>query len=108
MPLLAGLLPLIGMGFLASEQAEWVLVGLSIGIGSFSLPPNYARKHRQWRPLLLFAFGASVIVAVRLCTEEGSRLETPAMAIGALLITCAHMVNRRLCQDCVACHPTGE
>jgi hypothetical protein len=107
MPLLAGLAPLVELGFLASEQTEWALAGLSLGIGSLSLPPSYARKHRQWRPLLLFAFGASMIV-VRLLMEEGSRLEAPTMALGALLITCAHLVNRRLCRSCAACHPAGE
>jgi hypothetical protein len=108
MPLLAGLLPLVGMGFLASEQAEWVLVGLSLGIGSLSLLPSYAKKHRQWRPLLLFVFGASLIITVRLSVEEGSRLQAPAMVIGALLIVCAHIVNQRLCRSCAACHSTVE
>ena len=108
MPLLAGLLPLLGLGFLASEQAEWWLIRLALGIGSLSLLPSYARKHRQWRPLLLFAFGASLIVAVRLSAEEGSRLEAPTMALGALLIACAHLINRRLCRSCAACHPAGE
>lgn len=108
MPLLAGLAPLVGMGFLVSEQTEWLLVGLSLGIGCLSLPPSYARKHRQWRPLLLFAFGAGLIIAVRLSAEEGSRLEAPTMVIGALLIASAHLINRRLCRSCAACHPAGE
>jgi hypothetical protein len=108
MPSLVGLAPLVGMGFLASEQTEWVLIGLSLGIGSLSLLPSYARKHRQWRPLLLFAFGAGLIAVVRLLVEEGSRLEATTMALGALLIACAHMANRRLCRSCTTCHPTGE
>ena len=108
MPLLAGLLSLVGMSFLASEQVELSLVGLSLGVGVLSLAPSYARKHRQWRPLLIFAFGAGLIIAVRLLAVEGSRLEAPAMALGALLITCAHLVNRRLCQSCAVCHPVGD
>jgi MerC mercury resistance protein len=108
MPLLVGLAPPVGMGFLASEQTEWVLIGLSLDIGSLSLLPSYARKHRQWRPLLLFAFGASLIIAVKLLAEEGSHVEAPAMTLGALLIAFAHMVNRRLCRSCAACHPAGE
>jgi MerC mercury resistance protein len=108
MPLLVGLLPFVGLSFLVKEQTEWALIGLSLGIGSLSLPPSYARKHRQWRPLLLFAFGAILILAVRLSEEEGSRLETPAMVIGALSIACAHLVNRRLCRSCAACHPACE
>lgn len=108
MPLLVGLLPLVGLGFLAKEQTEWVLIGISLGFGILSLTPSYARKHRQWRPLLLFAFGASLIVVVRLSAEGSSRLEAPTMVIGALLIACAHLVNHRLCRSCAACHPAGE
>jgi hypothetical protein len=107
-PLLIGLLPLVGLGFLAEERTEWALAGLSIGVGSLSLIPSYARKHRQWRPLLLFAFGASMVIAVRLLAKDGSRLEAPAMTLGPLLIAFAHIVNRRLCRSCVACHPDGE
>jgi hypothetical protein len=108
MPLLIGLLPILGLSFLAHEQTEIVLAGLSIGIGIFSLIPSYARKHRQWRPLLLFVSGASLIIAVKLLTEEGSHLEAPAMMFGALLIACAHIINRRLCRSCAACHQAGE
>jgi hypothetical protein len=107
MPLLIGLLPLVGLSFLANEQTEIVLASLSIGVGILNLIPSYARKHRQWRPLLLFISGASLIIAVKFLTE-GSRLETPAMVLGALLIACAHMINRRLCRSCAACHPVGE
>jgi hypothetical protein len=108
MPLLIGLLPLAGLSFLAEKQTEIMLIGLSIGIGISSLIPSYARKHRQWRPLLLFTFGAVLILAVKLLAEEGSRLEAPAMVLGALLIACAHMINRRLCRSCAICHPAGE
>jgi hypothetical protein len=108
MPLLAGWLPLVGLSFLASEAAEWSLVGLSLGVGSLSLLPSYVRKHRQWRPLSIFIFGAGLIIAVRLLAEEGSRLEAPAMTLGALIIACAHLVNQRLCRSCAACHPPGD
>jgi hypothetical protein len=108
MPLLIGLLPLVGLGFLAEQRTEWALAALSIGIGSMSLIPSYARKHRQWRPLLLFAVGASLIIVVRLLAEGGPRLEAPAMALGGLLIACAHMVNHRLCRSCAACHSADE
>jgi hypothetical protein len=108
MPLLIGLLPLVGLSFLAGNRAEWALAGLSIGVGSLSLIPSYARKHRRRRPLLLFAFGAGLIIAVRLLADDGSLLEAPIQALGALLIACAHMINRRLCRSCAACHPAGD
>jgi hypothetical protein len=108
MPLLIGLLPLVGLSFLAGEQTEWALAGLSMGVGSLSLIPSYERKHRRRRPLLLFAFGAGLIIAGRLLAEDGSRMEAPAQALGALLIACAHLINRRLCRSCAACHSAGE
>ncbi|MBO0861876.1 MAG: MerC domain-containing protein [Chloracidobacterium sp.] len=108
MPLLIGLLPLVGLSFLAENQVEWALAGLSIGIGSLSLIPSYARKHRRRRPLLLFAFGAGLIIAVRLLADDGLRLEAPAQAIGAILIALAHIVNHQLCRSCAACHPAGD
>jgi hypothetical protein len=107
-PLLIRLLPLVGLGFLAKEQPEWALAGLSLGVGILSLIPSYARRHRQWRPLLLFAFGAGLIIVVRWLVEEGSRPETPATALGALLIAFAHVVNRRLCRSCAACYPASQ
>jgi hypothetical protein len=57
---------------------------------------------------MLFAFGASLIIAVRLLPEDGSRLEAPATTLGALLIAFAHMVNRRLCRSCAASNPNNK
>jgi MerC mercury resistance protein len=108
MPSLIGMLPLVGLDFLANEQTELMFVSLSLVIGSLSLIPSYTRKHRQWQPLLLFAFGASSIIVVKALAEEGSRLEAPTMIIGALLIAFAHIVNLRLCRSCATCHPAGE
>src|SRR5262245_55807031 len=88
MPLLLSLLPLVGLSCLAKEQTEWALICLSLGLGSLSLLPSYARKHRRLRPLLLFAFGGSRIITALLSAEEGTRLEAPAMTLGALLIAC--------------------
>jgi hypothetical protein len=103
MPLLVGLLPLLGLSFLASEGSEWVMISLSLSIGAVSLLPSFARRHRQLRPLLLFAFGASLMLAVRLLMAEDSRWETPVGVAGALLIAVAHWVNLRLCQACAKC-----
>lgn len=105
MPLLAGLLPLLGLSFVASEGFEWVMICLSLSIGAVSLLPSFARRHRQWRPLLMFALGASLMLAVRLWLEEDSRWETPVVVVGALLIATAHWVNLRLCRACAVCHP---
>jgi MerC mercury resistance protein len=106
-PALIGLLPIFGLSFLAKETTEWLLAGLSVGIGSLRLLPSYARIHRRVRPLLLFAFGAGMIVTIRLIADTGPRLEAPVMAAGTLLISLAHFFNLRLCRSCAACRPAA-
>ena len=102
-PILVGLLPLAGLGFLRDEQTEWAFIIAAIGLGAVSLLPSYVRQHKQTRPLLLFATGAGALLAARLYLEEKSHLELPTVLIGALLIACAHLVNRRLCKACSIC-----
>lgn len=102
-PILVGLLPLVGLSSLGDEQTEWAFIIVAIGLGAASLLPSYVRQHKQARPLLLFAMGASVLLAARMILEESTRLEMPAVLIGALLIACAHLLNRKLCRACSIC-----
>jgi len=102
-PILLGLLPLAGLGFLRDEQTEWAFIIAAIGLGAVSLLPSYVRQHKQARPLLLFAMGAGALLAARLYLEEKPQLELPAVLIGALLIACAHLLNRRFCRVCSIC-----
>jgi MerC mercury resistance protein len=108
MPALIVLFPIFSLSFLAKENMEWLLAVVSFGIGSLSLLPSYARRHRRLRPILLFAFGAGMIVTIKLTADAGARLETPVMTSGMLLISLAHWLNLRLCRSCAACRPAGK
>jgi hypothetical protein len=52
MPLLVTLLPLIGLGFLASEPVEWALVAMSAVLGTSAICLGY-REHRRRRALAI-------------------------------------------------------
>ena len=102
-PLTVSLIPLIGLEFLREKHTEWVLVIISIAIGSLSFIPSYVRRHRRCSPLLMFGTGLGVILTARLWFEEALQFELPAVLVGALLIISAHYFNLRLCRTCHVC-----
>lgn len=103
MPLLTGFMPVLGLGFLLNEKIELLLIVLSIGIATSSLLPSYLRKHRQWRPMILFSFGTGLMLAVQVLALHEEQLEIPAMVLGALMLAGAHVINWRLCRQCGHC-----
>ena len=106
-PLVIGVVPFLGMRFLADERAEWILVGVSMAIGISTLLPAYIRRHRQAKPLLLFASGLCLILLGHLGPAAGPLTEMPMAVSGGLLVTASQLLNRRLCQSfttCQHCH----
>jgi hypothetical protein len=97
------LLPLIGLGLVANEQSETLLLGMALAGGIASLFPSYIRRHQQLHPLLLFGLGAGLILAVRSWFEDKMHIEMPVAVLGALLIAAAHRLNLRLCRTCREC-----
>ncbi len=103
MPLLIGVLPLIGLGLLTTPWLEWSLIGLAGLMGIVTLPPSYCRDHRQLQPLGLFTLGFGLILVTKLFITEGSALETLGMVIGALFVAGANLVNHRLVHARTVC-----
>lgn len=95
MPAVAGLLPLIGLGFLAGEAAESVLLTCAAVIAVWSLAGG-CRHHKQRRPIGMMVAGFALILIGRFVPEVAPA-ETPLVVTGALLIAGAHLSNRRLC-----------
>ena len=62
-PMVAAALPIIGLGLLAGERAEAVLIGASAALGTISLALGF-RRHRSGRDAaglgLLWSRGASI------------------------------------------------
>lgn len=99
LPLAVGVLPLVGLSFLLDEISERIIIGLSAIIGGLSLIPAYKNNHRQLKPLIFFAVGIGLIVLTHLLFEENRSAETIFIIIGAILITFAHLINRRICLE---------
>ena len=106
MPFVVGLLPLLGLGALANERTEWLLVVVALCVGLISLLSSYFRQHRRVRALALFVSGLGLIFTVRLLAVENARIEVPAVVAGACLIAAAHFVNLKLCRSCASCGNT--
>lgn len=102
------LLPLIGLGVLADERVEWILLGASLVLGSLSLIPGYLRHHRRIKPIAFFAAGFAFVITAHLLFEDNLRISTPAALIGAGLILTAYWLNRGLCRTCHTCCVPGS
>ena len=100
MPLLIAVLPLIGLGFLANERAELVLILGAIGLAVGSLAWG-VRLHRRWRALLILIVALAFITTSRTAVE--GTFEVVFYSIGGVLLASAHLVNRHLCKTCPAC-----
>ena len=100
MPLLAGLLPVLGFGFLVSEGTETLLVCSALLVACLNLSFGY-RVHRRGAVSFLFLIALTLVVAGR-SVPEGP-VETALVASGALVIACAELLNRRPCRTCGEC-----
>jgi hypothetical protein len=107
MPLVITLLPLVGLGFLANEWVEWLLVGLSALLGVASLCLGY-RHHRSRRAFAILSVGLAFIVIGRIAEERDLPMYgVPFLVFGGCVMAAAHWVNRRLCHSCHRCNPHG-
>lgn len=102
MPLLIAVLPLIGLGFFATERAELVLISGAIALAIGSLAWG-VRHHRSWRALLVLIVALAFIATARTAVE--GTFEVVFYSIGGVLLASAHLVNRHLCKTCPVCEP---
>ena len=101
-PLLLGTAVGLPFGWLLSESTEALLLTAAIVTAALSIGPSYWRRHRRKRCLGLFATGA-ILLALAKLGPVSEPLEPVAVASGAALIATAHLVNLRLCRQCVLC-----
>lgn len=103
LPPAISILPLVGLSFLLDETTEIVFIGISVALAALTLLPGFFRHHRKLRTLLLFVTGIGLIAAAHLSFEDDLRLQIPLLLAGALMISAAHFINRRLCRQCAVC-----
>ena len=73
-PAAMAFLPLIGLEFLGAKATEYVLVGLSVVVGSVSLILGY-RRHRSVYTLVIFSCGLTLLIlgqVTETCGVEGA------------------------------------
>lgn len=103
-PLVIGLLPLLGIGFLAADWFEDTAVIAAISLGVISMIHGY-HHHRRFRVVGILIAGIILLVTGRWIAADISQVaETSLVVAGGLAVASAHWVNRRLCQTCTACH----
>jgi membrane-bound ClpP family serine protease len=95
MPLVLGLLPVLGASFLADELTENLLLLTAVSVGICSLLPGYFLHHRRKLPIALFSVGVLLVLAGRFGPEEGVWLETALSGLGAVVFAIAHFINYR-------------
>ena len=106
-PLVIGAAALLPFKWLISESTElWLLVG-SVAIALSSLLSSYWLKHRHKRCLVFLVPGLAVLGLV-LFGSISEQLEPWIVVGGTSSIAIGHLVNIRLCRQCVQCQSEVE
>lgn len=103
MPLAIGLLPAVGLSFLAEEGVHQFLVLGMIVIAALSFSLGYQMHHRK-HVLALMATGLGLLAFAVL--SEGRLSETWLTGftiVGGMVMVSAHWLNRSFCKSCVVC-----
>jgi len=102
LPLLTGLLPLVGFRQFGNERVEWAFIATAAVVGLVSHTRAYAWHHKHVAPGLLFATGLLLILTMRASHFDGLADPVCAAIAGVFTIT-AHLLNLRLCRCCSSC-----
>jgi hypothetical protein len=100
-PIVAGLLPLLGLSFLGNHALEDTVIVSAFIIASLSLLPSYFRVHQKLHAIVLFVIGFALIILGHAITQEW--LAAPLAVSGGLGVAIAHLVNHRECKKCPRC-----
>jgi hypothetical protein len=98
--LLIGVLPLVGLGFLAGDGVEKVFLVTSVILAVGSLSWGF-RRHKNLYVFLFLIGGLLLIFTGRVWVDANS--EISFVVSGTLVLAAGHLLNRRLCQLCVVC-----
>lgn len=99
-PLLIGVLPLLGLGFLLGDGVEKVFVTTSIVLAVSSFTWGF-RYHRRFYIFTFLLSALVLICAGRFWVDD--HYEIPVVVAGTLVLAMGHFLNRRLCRLCEEC-----
>lgn len=98
LPLILTFSALSGLSFLANHTIEFVFLGISAVIATWSLIPSYKEHHQNIKPLLIVAVGFAFLISSRFLPH--GILEHTITAIGGFTVAIAHVVNWKLMKSC--------
>ncbi len=98
LPLILTFSTLSGLTFLASHTIEFVFIGISAILATWSLIPAYQSHHHNIKPLAIVAIGFILLIASRFFPHGFT--EHFITAIGGCFIAVAHITNWRLMKKC--------
>lgn len=105
LPVVVGMLPSLGIAFLADEMVHEILAFALIAFAALAFIPGYMR-HRDNRVLSLMAAGLGLILFATwgeaLVDLHGAG-ETIVSVAGSILLISAHLLNHSFCQACAIC-----
>ena len=96
LPVMFGVLPMLGLGFLAWHGFERAFVGFAIVLASISLLYGL-RKHGSYRAFLFLVPGILLLViGVVVGSDHTDPLHATVVSIGGTLVALSHVINMRL------------
>jgi len=97
-PLIIGVLPFLGLGFIGEERTDTAIAAIAVTIAAASALWGFHR-HRELR--LLMAFAAAIgLVAVGNALGLHDALGRWLAIAGGLAIAVSHVISSRLCHRC--------
>lgn len=102
MPLFVGVLPTLGLSFLAGESTETWLIGATVLLSVIGALWGF-RRHRKRLALGTIVSAATLVVLGRWLGERHP-LGLPLTVLGAFAIAAGHLWSARLCRCCPAPH----
>jgi membrane-bound ClpP family serine protease len=104
-PLLAGVLPLLGLGFFASELFEWGMLAVAAVVGVIGFGLSFWQLHNNARPFAVFVVGIATLAMTHLMLEGIALAHGAMVIVGAAVIWQAGRMNHALVHACQRCHP---
>lgn len=105
LPIVVGVLPSLGLAFLADEVVHEILAFALIAFAGLAFIPGY-RRHRDRRVLGLMATGLGLILfatwGAAIVDLHGAG-ETVLSVAGSLFLISAHYLNHSFCKNCSVC-----
>lgn len=105
MPFLIIFLTFSGFQFIANPVVEYLFIGSSIIIGTFTFTHGFINHHRKIYPFAVFVFGLLIVIFGHLLFEihaehniqqNENNLFFIIAPIGAFFIAIGHLLNRKL------------